>query len=164
MRGAGFVCSILILLMFVSPVWAMEWQNYVNARFGTKADIPAHFVADPPPSNGDGRSFRDPNRVGEIAVYASYNVLSDSLSGYRDYLIDSYRKEGWELTYMPQGDQWFVLSGIRAEDILYLRVEHGAGCGAELLHHMMFTYPQGDKLHWDPIVNQGAKSLDGPCG
>ncbi|MCO6406788.1 hypothetical protein [Hoeflea alexandrii] len=152
---------ILMSLVTAGSAAAMDWRNYQNARFGTSADVPAAFAPAPPPENGDGQRFDGPN--GTITVYGAFD-FTGSFSGYRSFLKDTLESEGWKLTYTPSGENWFVLSGVNQGLILYQRVERPAGCNGDILHHIEFRYPARDGMEWEPIVERGAKSLDGPCG
>ncbi len=160
---ASLVTGLISALLFSFPVNAQGWQRYQNERFGTSALVPSDFIAEPAPANGDGRTFRPSMGPGMIRVYGAMNSLSDTLNGYRSDIVGYYFQDGLELTYSPQGRNWFVLSGYIGNEIVYFRAEHGTGCSAELIHHIEYRYPAADKRIWDPIVSQGAKSLDGPC-
>ena len=61
---AGFLCGSVALASDLS------FKPYVNERFATQADVPADFVADPPPVNNDGRRFRGSDG-GTVTVYAT---------------------------------------------------------------------------------------------
>jgi len=151
----------LISIMVCGAANAMDWRHYQNARFGTSADVPASFALAPPPENGDGQRF-EASGAGTISVYGAFDFTS-SFAGYRAFLKQALEDEGWSLTYTPSGENWFVLSGVTDGQILYQRVERPAGCTSDILHHIEFRYPARDEMQWKPIVERGAKSLDGPC-
>lgn len=158
LQGA-FWASILM----ATGAGAAEWRAYENPRFGTYAEVPASFESEPPPENGDGQRFSTPDG-GTIAVYGSLDFTGGGLAVYRAFLMETLRGEGWNLSYTPSGDGWFVLSGVRGAEILYQRVEQPPGCGGDLFHHIEFRYPTRDKALWAPLVKHGADSLGGPCG
>lgn len=159
-RLQGAFC---VLIMMAAAAAAAEWRPYENPRFGTYAEVPASFASEPPPENGDGQRFSTPTG-GTIAVYGSFDFNGGGLAVYRAFLIEPLKGEGWSLTYMPSGADWFVLSGVRGAEILYHRGEQPLGCGGDLFHHIEFRYPARDKALWAPFVEHGAASLDGPCG
>lgn len=155
----------LLVLVFSSPLLAAEeTRSYVNARFGTCAEIPASFDLVSESENGDGASFAQSGLAGEIRIYGSFNAVAGDLGGYRDFLLDVYEQEDTDITYMPKGEGWFVLSGVTsAGDIVYLRVEADPDQGPEILHHIWFAYPVALKATWNAIVARYAKTLNGEC-
>jgi hypothetical protein len=159
MRIRVLIVTFLVVLV-ANSVAAIDWRNYQNARFGTSADIPVGFSMLPPPENGDGQRFD--GLGGSITIYGGYN-FTGSFSGYRSFLKQTLEEEGWKLTYTPSADTWFVFSGLNEGQILYQRVERPAGCSSDILHHIDFRYPARHKMMWEPIVERGAKTLDGPC-
>ncbi|MFA7416032.1 MAG: hypothetical protein WC048_16275 [Rhizobium sp.] len=158
-----FTFAVAILL-FAAEVTAAGWQVYANARYGTRAEVPADFIAEPPPENGDGQRFSDPSGSGTISIYGSMNATGGDLDDYRTFLREILEGEGWHLSYVPKGLNWFVLSGTRNGEIVYQRVEHAPGCSADTLHHIDFRYPESERTKWGLIVKRGATTLDGPCG
>lgn len=153
----------LAVLVTGSPGVAADWQHYVNARFGTSADVPAGFVRASPPDNGDGQTFTSSDG-GSVTIFGGLNPMGSSLAEYRRFLTGVLEEDGWTLSYLPEGRTWFVLSGRRDGELLYRRVEHRASCRADLLHHIEFRYPSSRAAAWSPIVKRGATTLDGPCG
>jgi len=160
-----FLMTGLSILLWSSLLSAAEdTRTYVNARFGTCAEIPASFEQVSSSANGDGATFEQSGLAGEIRIYGSFDAMADGLTGYRDFLADMYAQEGTGMTYAPQGDDWFVLSGTtKAGDIVYLRVQAEPDWGPEFFHHIWFEYPAASKTRWDAIVSRSAKSLNGTC-
>ena len=153
---AGFLCGSVALASDLS------FKPYVNERFATQADVPADFVADPPPVNNDGRRFRGSDG-GTVTVYAIRNKDPDGLKGYRGFLKSTLKSEGWDVTYEAGEDNWFVFSGTRGANVLYHRGEQPKGCDGKMIHQIEFQYPAAEADAWKPIVERGADSLDGPC-
>lgn len=160
----SFVTFAIAVLLFATGATAEGWQVYVNARYGTRAEVPAGFIPEPPPDNGDGQRFSDPKGSGTISIYGGMNATGGSLDDYRTFLEEILEGEGWHLSYQPQGRNWFVQSGTREGEIIYQRVEHAPGCSADILHHIEFRYPASEGTKWGQIVKRGATTLDGPCG
>lgn len=141
---------------------ALEWLHYVNGRYGTSADIPGEFLADPPPANGDGQRFTSP-LGGTISVFGAINFTGGGLNNYRGFLKETMESDGWKLTYTPAGPNWFVLSGVKGSEIAYVRAEQPKGCASDIIHQIDFRYPTRDGKAWEPIVKKGTASLQGPC-
>lgn len=157
--------SLLFLALSVqtTTLFAMDMTRYTNARFGTSAKIPTSFIAAPPPQNGDGGTFEHPGGRGEIRVWGGYNILSETIAGYRQQQEGYLIEEGVEISYAPRGKTWFVFSGYADGDIYYLKSMHNKDCAPELIHHISFRYPIEDKALWDHLVKAGSQSLSGPC-
>lgn len=162
MKTKSIPMLVLSILASGSPAFGTDWQHYVNARFGTSADVPAAFLNAPPPENGDGQQFTSPDG-GSITVFGGMNPTNGPLADYHRFLQGLLEDDGWTLSYTPEGRTWFVLSGKRDGELLYHRVEHRAGCRADLLHHIEFRYPASRAAAWSSIVERGATTLDGPC-
>ncbi|WP_417675089.1 hypothetical protein [Roseibium sp.] len=163
MHMRQFLIALSVSLAFIGTPLAADWQTYQNPRFGTVAEVPADFIAGEEPQNGDGLKFFDVDSDGEINVYGAFNVMGDDLAGYRDFLLQIYKDGGWTIGRENSGDTWFMVSAKREDRRLFLRVEHGAGCAAELLHHIEFRYPADAQKRWQSFIKHGAESLDGPC-
>lgn len=65
---------ILVAALFTA-LPASAQGIYTNERFGVSAYVPEEWIADPPPANGDGRTFTSPDGFGRIAIYGAYAVL-----------------------------------------------------------------------------------------
>src|SRR3974390_960150 len=71
--GRSLLGAILVVA-FATAAPAAQYHAYANDRFGTTADVPATWSADPPPENGDGLVFRSPDRQASIIVSGSLHV------------------------------------------------------------------------------------------
>nr|WP_321457886.1 hypothetical protein [uncultured Cohaesibacter sp.] len=149
-----------LLLLLMTGFSVADDKTYFNGRFGTSATIPAGFVRQPGPKNGDGHSFESQWLEGRISVYGSYGAVADSFKGYRQYLTNLYGSDGKSITYKTNGDNWFVLSGWSGDRIYYLRV---VGCNNGPMHHMYFEYAGDQNAQWSPIIKNYSKTLTGPC-
>lgn len=92
------------------------WETYVNARFGMRFDFPADvFTPNPPPDNGDGRTFNASDA--ELQIFAWNNIEGETVASVRRRITG---REGYEdVTYSPSGQTWLVLSGYRGDTIFY---------------------------------------------
>ena len=138
---------------------SVAWTRYVNPRFGTSAEVPAGFVAQPPPENEDGRTFASPDGGGEIRIYASNgpSVVTESFRAYETWTAEAEVESGWTITYRARGKGWFALSGTRGESVVYQKAV--AGCRGSVAHHVWISYPAGQKSRYDPIVARLGRSL-----
>jgi hypothetical protein len=138
-----------------------RWGTFVGWKFGTSIIYPASgFSALPEPDAHDGRTFVSPDGA-QIAVFASYNVLDESIGANLASLIKS---DGYQrITYKARGSNWFVLSGLRSiegrERVFYEKYLFGAG--GETIHAVVVTYPAQLKAIYDPLVGRIGSSLRG---
>ena len=161
-----------ILSVFVAAVlgWGIvgaaadDWRLYQNERYGTTIDYPPSFKPLPPPDNNDGRKFESADG-GAFSVFASFNALDYSLVEYRDSILKSL-DAGSVVTYQAQGrtdgDDWFVISGTKGDDIFYEK--HRLSYRGEMTEGFVISYPARLKETYDPIVARMAKSFRSGTG
>jgi hypothetical protein len=134
------------------------WSRYGNARFGTVLDVPTSLFAaiDPPPENGDGRTFRAKDGA-EIRVFGSYGATSvtEDFAGYKAWSLQQAREGGLTVTYTAQGKDWLAFSGSKGDSIVYARLVER--CDAT--HEMRITYPTAQKAVYDAIIGRMSRSL-----
>ena len=133
-----------------SPACAEGWTRYCNARFGQCADIPATYRSDPPPENGDGLVFRDGAGM-SITVSAMYNALNDSVASQRQSNIELEAAP----TYQAQGSNWFVISGVKGDNIFYLK----SFVTKSTISDLWIEYPAARKADYDAVVARVVKSF-----
>lgn len=135
---------------------AGEWTRYVNPRFGTVIDYPADlFVAEPPPENGDGLSFKSVDEAAGFIVFGQMNALDRTVG---EMMADDLASGSYgQVTYERSGVDWYVLSGYRDGRVYYRKVIVPAG--GDTLHVFEIDYPPAQKAAYDTITARMAKSL-----
>jgi hypothetical protein len=138
---------------------APNWLIYQNDRYGTTIDYPGIFKAEPPPDNDDGRRFKSADGA-EFAVFASYGALDFDLAGYQKFILENL-DPGKTVTYQAHGEDWFVISGTKGDDIFYERymLSHGKEMAEGFVEGFVMSYPAALKQTYDPIVARMAKSF-----
>ena len=101
--------------------WALS-QKYCNARFGFCVRYPASLIKDTAPENGDGQRFDNGNSL-VMTASGINNVSHDTLKSE----MRSAREQFDRITYRAQGTNWFVLSGIKGDKVIYLKTFVGPG-------------------------------------
>ena len=143
---------------------ADDWRLYQNERYGTTIEYPPSFKPLPPPDNNDGRKFESADG-GAFSVFASFNALDYSLVEYRDSILKNL-DAGSVVTYQAQsqtdGDDWFVISGTKGDDIFYEK--HRLSYRGEMIESLVISYPASLKATYDPIVARMAKSFRSGSG
>ena len=132
---------------------AVSYETYINPRFGFSILYPTFLTPQPEPENGDGRTFS--NGKGEvISVFASYNVLDDSIEELFKECKSSYIGT---VSYAVQKDNWFVVSGTDEEGtILYKKTI----LANDIEYTVNLIYPKAKKQRYDEIVEKVTKSFN----
>jgi hypothetical protein len=163
---AATVAAIVFVLVVPHGIASAQspsphWSTFVGSKFGTTIAYPATgFSALPEPDAHDGRTFVSPDGA-RIAVFASYNVLDETVDSDLASLLKS---EGYaRVTYKARGPNWFVLSGLRSADgheqVFYEKYLFSVG--AKIIHAVIVTYPAELKAVYDPLVGRIGNSLHG---
>jgi hypothetical protein len=129
------------------------WQTYINDRFGMSFDFPADvFAPQPPPENGDGRSFRSDNAT--LQIVAFHNIDNRSPAAFKRELLAG---DGYEdVTYGPTGQTWFVLSGFRGDRIFYEKYLFND----DVVSVFGIEFPEGEKPYYAPIIERIEDSFE----
>ena len=155
-RSIGLSIAAAALLAFSSAAPAADYRAYANARFGTVADVPAGWRADPEPENGDGLVFRSPDGHASVTVSGSLHVW-DSIGE----AMKIYEEPGKDetVTYRHREPRALVVSGTRGDTIFYAR--HVLTCGDQIWNSVHIEYPAAQKTAYDAMVTHIARSLHG---
>ncbi len=132
-----------------------QWATYHNARYGTTADYPADLftVRAPPPTNGDGQTFRTADGRARLLIYGVRNFDEDLPSS---YVAKYFNKP--EVTYKRTKWPFFVVSGVRDGEIFYDRCNFPIIINS-IIDCLELRYPAEDKAKWDPVVRRISNSL-----
>jgi len=133
-----------------APLNAEVYARYCNDRYGFCVSYPSHFLTEPPPDNNDGRSFHDRNGM-VVTASGINNVLMDTLQTE----IHSCTEDFDTVTYQAKGKNWFVLSGVKGANILYVKTFVGVGS----INHLYIEYPARLKTKYDAMVAEIARSF-----
>ncbi len=132
---------------------AIRYDTYTNTRFGFSIMYPTFLTPEPEPENGDGRIFSK-GKYEEMSVYASYNVLDESIEELFKECKNSYIGN---VSYAVQKDNWFVVSGTNEEGtILYRKTI----LTDDVEYTVNLIYPKAKKQIYDEIVEKVTKSFD----
>ncbi len=147
-----------LLLLLAAPQDDLRLPGpYRTARYGFEVEIPPGFRAEPPPTNGDGRTFVGPEGC-TLTVFGSNNVLDTTLQGEARAL----EKEFAKVTYRAKGPAWVVRSGLtRGGDVLYIKAYVGTGSLAQLwIQHPAAALPRLKALTARVAASFGPGDLD----
>jgi hypothetical protein len=147
------VVSVLIALLFASPVLAEDWGRYSNDRFGYAVDVPPGFSWGRESDNGDGRAFRDGTR--KLSVWGG-NIVEDSFESAARAAIGFAADDGWAITYQAVAPDWASFSGTQGQRVLYERMI--ALCDGRYAAFQL-EYSAPDIGRMTPVVERLVQSL-----
>ena len=154
---AGLLVMLASAFLALAPAAAQQadafiplpdgWQTYVNDRFGMRFDYPAElFAPEPPPENGDGRTFRAADA--SLQIFAFQNIENETPASLEQRLVGA---EGYEtVTYSPSGSGWLVLSGFRSDMIFYEKYLFRGG----IIAAFGMEFPTARKPFYAPMVER----------
>jgi serine/threonine-protein kinase len=147
------------LALALAGAQAATWRTYHNPRFGTTAELPADWVPQPPPENGDGLIFVSPDKRAEIAVSGILNI--DAIA--KEIASRAEPNEDERVTYSKIGPSSVVVSGFKGEDRIFYR-RSVTSCRNQIWNSVSIEYPASEKLTFDPIVQRVSASLRAGSG
>ncbi|WP_353646680.1 hypothetical protein [Mesorhizobium sp. WSM2239] len=142
------------LMLFFAQARAQEWQRFGIERFGFVFDVPPEFELTQRSESGDGAAFHSPDGA-LLAVWGINLEQGDFLSRIKDQ-ISQDEKEGWEFTYRRLTREWASYSGIKDDQIRYVRAITVCGDRAALF---LMDYSRDKKVAYDPVVTRMVRSL-----
>ncbi len=134
----------------------------MNARYGFALLRPQDFRADPPPVNGDGRSFTSPD--GTVTVNGSGRLLErqGDMAAELGQALGGETQGGLQLTDKVLTRTGFTYSGVSEGRVVFVRaipVRSGAAVVS-----LTVTYPASAKVAMDGAVTAMAGSLHATRG
>ncbi len=152
MRGSRPSRLLLALLLALTVPVLAQSARYTNPRFGFVIRVPAGFLAQPAPTNQDGRTFLHQGSGAELRVWGWNNVLDETVAQAMERGRES---SPGPIAYQRKGRNWYVLSWIEGTDIIYEKTFLGTGSGASF----RLVHPVARKAAFDPIVTALEKSF-----
>lgn len=131
-------------------VKAQEYSKYCNDRYGFCIDYPKDIGIEPAPDNNDGRRFYDRN--GFFMTASGINNVTNETSQSE---MQSQKKDFNVITYQTTGKNWFILSGYKDNNILYIKTYVGNGS----INHLYIQYPIYLKAEYDEVVIRISRSF-----
>ncbi len=111
------VMSFALWLVLLTGQARAADDCYVNARFGFELCFPAgSLVGQGESENGDGQRFLSPDGQIELLAWGGHNALDQTLA---QAFAEAKAASGLKATYTACKHDWFVVSGIAGQNILY---------------------------------------------
>lgn len=145
-----------------------EWITYKNPRYGYSFYYPSALFEDGNVTDdGGGVSFASNDGQARAVVFGASNDEKLSITEYRRTLLEDFG--GYEqLDYQPQGQTWFVLSGIRGDNTYYQKVMFS--CSNRIINVLSVTFPTAEKDRYERLIEimedrfRPAQGADAPEG
>ncbi len=138
------------MLGYFTTASAQEFNKYCNKRFGFCVAYPVALNVSPASDNNDGRKFYD--HTGFVMTASGmYNVLENSLRAE----MKSQEKDFDTVSYRKIKNNWYVLSGYKGNDILYIKTYMDKGT----IYHLYMRYPVKLKKKYDKTVSRVSRSF-----
>jgi hypothetical protein len=152
-RYQRFFSLLMALIFFASiicPALAQSYKKYCNERFGFCVEHPANFGMEPAPTNNDGRAFYDGEGF-RLSVSGINNIMDETLKSE----MLSQEQNFDTISYRTSGSNWYVLSGLKGKEIVYLKTFVGKGS----INHLYIRYPSGMKAEYESVVTRISRSF-----
>ena len=126
------------------------FKTYCNERFGFCLEYPSTLRMQPPPENGDGRTFKSADGRVEMRAYGSLNALDATLEA----AFGEAKRRG-KVTYSLLKSDFFVVSGTDRGNVFFEKTFLRSGTFTTFV----IAYPTALKGTYDPLVSRIAKSF-----
>ena len=152
----------IIILIILSSINAIgicspivdnrEYVRYTNSRFGFSIEVPKDFISQTPTTNNDGRRFLSEDGQAEIVASAIINIMDKTLSQLR---ADVVQQEKSAVSFVNEGDTWFVLSWNENSHIYYQK----SFVNGKVISTMTICYPIEQREKYDMIIEHLEKTF-----
>ena len=141
---------ILFVIILAAETEAQNNHVYVNARYGFQLSYPSFLISAPQPADSDGIRMYD--KKGFVLVASGIN--NESKITFQSELNSQWESIG-KINYGVRGSNWFTISGVKENKIIYFKSYIGTGA----INHLYIEYPKDQKDKYDKIVESISKSF-----
>ena len=141
---------IILVIILAVKTEAQNNLRYVNERYGFQMSYPAFLISAHIPANGDGMRMYD--KKGFVLVASGINNESEITFQSE---LETQRESIGKINYGVRGNNWFAISGVKENKIIYIKSYIGTGA----INHLYIEYPKDQKDRYDKIVETIAKSF-----
>jgi hypothetical protein len=141
---------IILVIILAVKTEAQNNLRYMNERYGFQMSYPAFLISAPIPANGDGMRMYD--KKGFVLVASGINNESEITFQSE---LETQRVSIGKINYGVRGNNWFAISGVKENKIIYIKSYIGIGS----INHLYIEYPREQKDRYDKIVEAIEKSF-----
>lgn len=153
----GYDKPVKLTLTISQAEQEIQYKKYINPRFQFSIDYPSNYRVEETSANGDGAVILSDKA--KITVYGINNVFNHNANhnakSYYDFVT---RDMNQEIKYKVIKDNWFVISWVEGNNIVYQKSVVGAGS----INSFIFTYPKADASEYDKVVERLYESFKTP--
>jgi hypothetical protein len=131
-----------------TPPLATEGDAELGFHFSYPRDLFQPIESDGKPSF---HYFVSKDAEAKFLVGAWNNEAGQTPSEFKQWLLANVGGYD-EMTYVPRGRSWFVISGYRGDDIYYEKVMFS--CAGGVVNVFAISYPEALRHLYDPVVEQ----------
>jgi hypothetical protein len=134
----------------------LKYGSYTNDRFFFSVDYPTNLLEmQPQPENNDGRTFLSGDKSVEMRVWGQYNAESLTLREKYNLALKGFDSK----PYMFLGKSGFVVSGIKNDKIIYLKMLYRKDKDLDVYYTLTIEYPASKRKEYDGVVTRIANSF-----
>ncbi len=156
----ALVClGLMVEIGLAQKARPARWVKYYDSQYGLSFLYPASIFEPLEPSGfdmldadeGEGQGVQLISRDGEARIWAwgALNSKNLSLKEYKHLIRDKAKRIG-TVTYQPNGDNWFALSGYKGDLIFYRKVI--MSCHGYVINSLHIEFPKNRRRLYEPIV------------
>jgi len=154
-RSPLFLACFLALAGFA--LGQQKYEKFTNDRFFFVVDYPSNLLKiQPLPDNDDGATFLSDDGSAEMRAWGQYNAEKETLI--QKYLM-ALKGFDTKPAYMVLGASSFVVSGIKAGKIEYVKTLYKRTDKLGVFYTLTITYPVAERKKYDAIVTHIANSF-----
>lgn len=129
---------------YLRVVERLTYKNYYNQRYKFSIKYPGNLIKGEESTNGDGITLTNENGDVKLIVFGSNNIFdATAKSAYEDTL-----KEIKNASYKKQSGNWYVISWVKDNKIIYKKEVVGDGS----INTLIFEYPLTQKKLYDEFL------------
>lgn len=137
--------ALCLFLSTFTVVHAQADSTYRNVRYGFSFPEAKGMKSDRLPDNGDGIKLKN-GKGFSITAYGSNNVLTATLMDEEN----SHSSTMDKVTYRAKGKNWYVVSGLKGSQVIYIKGFVGVGS----INTLLLEYPKKDEKAYDLLVTK----------
>lgn len=127
-------------------------QQYVNEKYGFSLQVPADVFVEGDSRNPEaGTVWVSRDGRARLSAVAGPNETGGTMESYRRFVMGQ-TYAGARFTYTPASHNWFVLSGIKDDQVFYERITFV--CDGRYIFGWQMFYPVSEKRFYDRIVEE----------
>ncbi len=150
--GRWLVSTTAAFLAFgvVTVVQAGPVQEYRNEKHGFSLQVPADVFVEGISRNPEaGNVWISRDGQARLSAVAGSNETGETLDSYRRFVMEQ-TYAGARFDYTPVRENWFVLSGIKGNQVFYERITFV--CDGRYIYGWQMFYPVARKRFYDRVV------------